>query len=301
VADCPPVLLLVCDRPDLTRKVVDRVRAARPQAVYIAADGARTDGSEGEEALGAALDAGWDCEVHTLARDRNLGCKEAVASGLAWFFDRVDEGIVLEDDCVPDPSFFRFCAELLERYREDELVMGVGGNSFRRRSKPPASYTFSIYNQTWGWATWRRAWRHYDGALGRWPELRETGWLERLLGDRAAVRFWREVFDRDFRSEIDTWDFSWTFACWVQNGLTAHPSVNLVANIGFDERATHTRNPSSRLANVETRSIGFPLLHPPDVLRDHEEDRFTAEHVHRVRLRTSRLRRAGYRLLRRDS
>ena len=291
---CPPVLLLVCDRPDLTRRVVERIREARPRQLYVAADGARSDAAAAQEVRVSALEIDWECDVVTLFRDRNLGCKEAVGSAVTWFFEHVEEGVILEDDCVPDPSFFRYCAELLERFRDDERVAGIGGNSFRDAHAAGGSYTFSIYNQTWGWATWRRAWSHYDGTLALWPGLRETGWLEDFLRDRPAARFWREVFDRDLRGEIDTWDFAWTLACWVQNGLTVHPGVNLVSNIGFDERATHTRNAASPLAAVPAERIEFPLVHPP-VARDREADRFTAEHVHRVRFRTSRLRRALYR------
>jgi hypothetical protein len=299
--ECPPVLLLVCDRPDLTRRVLDRIREARPRQLYVAADGPRLDGAEGarlcEEARAAALDVDWDCDVETLLRERNLGCKHAVGSAITWFFERVEEGIVLEDDCVADPTFFGFCAELLERYRKDKRVVAIGGNNFREA--PPGrneTYTFSAYPQIWGWATWRRAWAHYDGTLSRWPELRETGWLEGFLGDRTAARFWRAVFDRDLQGQIDTWDFAWTLACWAQDGLTVHPSINLVSNVGFDDRATHTRNPASPLADVRADRIDVALVHPPAVARDYEADRFTAEHVHRVSLRTSRRRRALQRL-----
>jgi hypothetical protein len=297
--ECPPVLLLVCDRPTLTRRVFERIREAQPRQLYVAADGPRGDDPEAtrlsEEARAVARHADWDCEVHTLLRERNLGCRPAVSSGITWFFDNVEEGIVLEDDCLPHPTFFRFCAELLKRYRNDERVMGIGGNSFRETDEAE-SYTFSAYNQIWGWATWRRAWDHYDGALSVWLRLRETGWLEGFLGDRAAVRFWRAVFDREIRGEIDTWDFAWTFACWVQHGLTVHPAVNLVSNIGFDAQATHTSNVASPLAAVPAEAMRFPLVHPEGALRDYEADRFTAEHVHRVRLRTSRWRRAVQRL-----
>jgi hypothetical protein len=299
--DCPPVLLLLCDRPDLTRTVFEAIRAAKPGQLYVAADGPRVSGVEGarlcEEARAAARHPDWECEVHTLLRERNMGCKQAVSSAITWFFENVEEGIILEDDCLPHPTFFRFGAELLERYRDDERVVGIGGNNFRgTRAGGGESYTFSAYNQTWGWATWRRAWTHYDGTLSLWPGLRETEWLEDFLGDRVAARFWREVFDRDSSGQIDTWDFAWTLACWAQHGLTVHPSVNLVSNIGFDARATHTRNAASPLADVRTDRIDFPLVHPRALLRDYEADRFTSEHVHRVRLRTSRRRRALHRL-----
>jgi hypothetical protein len=288
---CPPVLLLVCDRPEPTRRVFERVREARPGRLFVAADGPRPGRPS---ALAEATAVDWGCELETLVRDRNLGCKEAVGSAITWFMERAGEGIVLEDDCVPDPSFFPYCAELLERYRDDGRVAGIGGSNYRGPPADGASYAFSIYNQTWGWATWRRAWAAYDPSLARWPELRESGWLEGLLRDRAARRFWREVFDRDHRGEIDTWDFAWTFACWAQRGLTAQPAVNLVTNIGFGADATHTTNAASPLANVPAREIAFPLVHPAAVASDTALDRFTSEHVHRVRFRTSRLRRALY-------
>lgn len=267
----------------------------------MAADGSRAAGPAGErlaeEARAAAQEVDWDCDLRTLVHDRNLGCKNAVGSAVTWFFEHVDEGVILEDDCVPDPTFFAFCADLLERYGEDERVSGIAGSSFRAAGATgEVSYAFAAHTIVWGWATWRRAWAHYDSSLSRWPQLRETGWLEGLLRDRASARFWRAVFDRDHRGEIDTWDFAWTFACWVQYGLTAHPAANLITNIGFDDRAVHTRNPASPLAAVPARAIGFPLVHPPDVVRDYELDRFIAEHVHQARLRTSRSRRVALRL-----
>lgn len=298
--ECPPVLLLLCDRPDHTRRVFERIRGARPRRLYVAADGPRPETADGlrlcKEARAAAGPVDWDCEVHTLLRERNLGCRPAVSSAVSWFFENVEEGILLEDDCVPHPAFFRYCAELLERYRDDERIFGIGGNNFRPASAAGASYSFSAYNQIWGWATWRRAWQHYDDSLSLWPGLRDTEWLESFLGDRTAARFWRSVFKRDLAGQIDTWDFAWTLASWMQHGLTVHPAVNLVTNIGFDDRAVHTRNPDSPLANVEARGIDFPLVHPPRVIRDYDVDRFTAENVHAVRLRTSRRRRAVHRL-----
>jgi hypothetical protein len=208
--DCPPILLLVCDRPQPTRRVFERIREAQVRELYVAADGPRPGDPEArrlcEEARAVVQHADWECEVHTLLRERNLGCRRAVSSAIEWFFENVEEGIVLEDDCLPHPTFFRFCAELLERYREDERLMGIGGNNFRRPAVAgKESYTLSAYNQTWGWATWGRAWRHYDDGLSLWPVLRETDWLEGFLSDRTAARFWRAVFDRDARGEMDTW------------------------------------------------------------------------------------------------
>ena len=318
LSECPPVLLLVCDRPELTRRVLDRIRSARPRELYVGADGPRTDDDDArrrwQAARAAAVAVDWDCAVRTLERERNLGCRHAISSAITWFFEHVEEGIILEDDCVPEPTFFRYCAELLERYREDERLMGIGGNNFRAPRRPrDESYTFSAYPQIWGWATWRRAWASYDDGLSLWPRLRETDWLERFMSDRAAARFWRSVFDRDHAGHIDTWDFAWTFACWVEHGLTAHPALNLVSNVGFGDAATHTSYAASPLAAVPSTPMAFPLVHPQALVRDYDADRFTAEHVHQVRLRTSRwrralvrarrtrltrLRRAGHRLLR---
>lgn len=279
----PPVLFLIFNRPDLTKQVFECIREAHPAQLFIAADGPRAD-RPGEADLCAQTRAvvktiDWECKVHTLFRDHNLGCKMAVSSAITWFFDHVEEGIILEDDCLPHPSFFSFCRELLERYRDDERIMAISGNNFQpAHSTSPYSYYFSIYNHIWGWASWRRAWQHYDGDFRRWPHLRDSSFLKNLHKNGSAVNYWQSIFDKAYAGQIDSWGYPWTYSCWVQNGLTILPKVNLVTNIGFDERATHTKDQYAKVANLETKPIEFPLRHPSSTVANHQADRYTTMH-----------------------
>jgi FkbM family methyltransferase len=280
--NCPAVLFVIFNRPDLTQRVFARIREACPTQLFVAADGPRADRPE-DVALCAAARAvvgqvDWECEVQTLFPDHNLGCKRAVSSAITWFFEQLDEGIILEDDCLPDPTFFRFCAELLEKYRRDERVMMISGDNFQGRDRAqPNGYYFSVYTHVWGWATWRRAWRKYDGDLSDWPKLADTRWLDEVLSDMEAVKYWASIFEVAHSRKVDTWDYPWTYSCWVQKGLTILPGVNLVSNIGFDYRATHTKDASSKVANLHAAAIRFPLRQPPIVAPNRAADRLTFE------------------------
>lgn len=279
--DCPPVLLLIFNRPDLTERVFEQVRQVQPKSLFIAADGPRPS-VFGENQLCEATrevvsQIDWDCEVQTLFRSENLGLKRAVSRAIDWFFEQVDEGIILEDDCVPNRSFFYFCGQMLSRYRHDERIMAISGNNFQEQSDPSGdSYYFSIYNHIWGWATWRRAWRLYDEQMKMWPQLRKSAWLQGLLGDPQVAEYWCRIFDNVCQDRIESWGYVWTFSCWSQSGLTILPKVNLVSNIGFDERATHTRNRNSTVACRPLVDLEFPLKHPLSVVRDYRADLYTS-------------------------
>lgn len=278
----PPVLLLIFNRPNLTEQVMDEIRSAEPPKLFIGADGPRKmypeDAKRCEQAREVATQVDWDCEVHTLFRNNNIGLKQAVSSAITWFFEHVEAGIILEDDCVPHPTFFPYCAELLERYRDDKRVMVVSGSNFQpEHRKYRASYYFSIYNHCWGWATWRDAWATYEGTVPTWPSLRKTSWLNGWLGRSLEAEFWTEIFDRVHRDEIDSWAYPWTFACWKEHGLTALPATNLVANVGFGENATHTKRADREADYLSTGPMTFPLDHPPTMVRFYEADRLTAK------------------------
>jgi hypothetical protein len=271
-----PVVLLIFNRPDTTQKVIDAIRSARPRQLFVVGDGPRPDRPDDGPRCAAAqacLDGiDWPCELVTNLSPVNLGCRRRVSSGLGWAFRHVDEAIVLEDDCVPDPTFFGYCRELLERYRDDERVMVISGNDFLSGRRPdPHSYGFSRYPLIWGWATWRRAWRHYDVDIKEWPRLRRLGWLESFLSPRAA-QYWSHCFQRVYDG-FDTWDYSLVFACWRQGGLAIHPRWNLVTNIGFRSDATHTRDEPSFFANMPARTMRTPLSHPDRIERDDQADR----------------------------
>jgi hypothetical protein len=206
-----------------------------------------------------------------------------MSSGLDWVFENVDRAIILEDDCVPHPSFFRFSQELLERYAEDERVMMVAGtNMLRGLPEVAHSYIFSRNASVWGWATWRRAWRHNDVEMKAWPAFRDAGRLRDVFCDERLAEKWRRPLDAVYEGKVDTWDTQWEFACWVQSGLTIVPRYNLVENIGFGRDATHTKATSHRLAAMSTRAMDFPLLHPDTVLADMAFDRRLMREVYFV-------------------
>lgn len=275
-----PVVFLIFNRPQTTQRVFERIRQAKPTRLLVIADGARQDRPEEAEKCAATQaiieQVDWNCQVLKNYSDVNLGCKQRVASGLDWAFSQVEEAIILEDDCVPDPSFFPFCQELLIRYREDERIMAIAGNNFQQaQPRTPYSYYFSRYNHIWGWASWRRAWQHYDVTMKQWANIREGNWLQDILQEPQTVKYWTKIFQTVYEGKIDTWDYAWTFACWLQSGLTILPQSNLVSNIGFHSEATHTKDRHSRLANLPVTAIKFPLHHPPFMIRDIQADQRT--------------------------
>jgi len=275
-----PVAFMIFNRPETTARVFEAIRQARPPKLLIVADGPRLDrrgeAELCEKARRITTNVDWPCEVLTNFSGSNLGCRKRVSSGLDWVFRSVPEAIILEDDCLPHPTFFRFCDELLERYRDDERVMMVSGDNFQfGRKRTGHSYYYSRYTHIWGWASWRRAWQHYDVDMALWPAVRDGGRLRDLLDDRASVRHWRNIFERVSRGEINTWDYQWTFACWLQSGLAIMPNVNLVSNIGFHAGATHTTDDNSPFSAMLAEPMRFPLDHPPFVVRDRLADDFT--------------------------
>jgi hypothetical protein len=275
-----PVALIIFNRPELTKKVFEEIAKAKPRKLFVIADGPRHAGDE-PSVLAArevvnAVD--WECEVFRDYAETNLGCGNRPATGISWVFEHVDRAIILEDDCIPHTDFFPFCSELLDRYADDRRIMQINGNNFQQgKVRGSASYFFSRHSICWGWATWRRAWALYDREMRLWPDLREGPWLEDILKDKRAVKFYRGIFERSYRGNVSWWDFQWTFACWVQHGLVISPNTTLVSNEGFGEKATHTRNTADPWANLQTASLRFPLRHPPHLLPDLEAERFMME------------------------
>jgi len=277
------VLFLVFNRPDTTMRVFETIRQAKPPRLYVAADGPR-QGREGEAVrvakvrkIATAVD--WPCEVKTLFRNENLGCKRAVSGAITWFFEHEKQGIILEDDCFPHPDFFLFCETLLERYATDERIWVVTGNNFQDgQQRSDGSYYFSKYNHCWGWATWRRAWQHYQGDLPFWSEWKKSAdWIHKNL-DTVERKYWAQIFDRVHAGQIDSWAYPWTASVWHHGGLTATPNVNLVSNIGFGGDATHTTSTFSPLAALPAHPLG-ELRHPTCFIQDLDADRYAFEYA----------------------
>jgi hypothetical protein len=279
-----PVLLIFFNRPGALQTLVDRVLQARPRKVYLASDGPRpgreTDAHLVEECRRIVRTAGWEGEVCERFMGHNLGCGLAVSSAVSWFFEHEDRGMILEDDCHPHPSFFPFCRELLERYRDDDRVMSISGTSFDhpdRRTRRKWSYSFIRQPAVWGWASWRRAWHRYSFDLD--PSSIRTlpaGAFPRQFG--PSVRRWRRTYQRVARHRINTWDFQWAFSHLLHHGFAIAPSRCLVSNV-VSESGTHGSGGAGPWQQLPTESMPFPLVHPPKVEWDEELDAFV-DRVH---------------------
>lgn len=274
-----PVIFIVYNRPNHARRVLEKIREFRPQHLYIIADGPKKGDrrdrnlcSETREVLDTCID--WPCRIYRDFASENLGCRLRVQSGISAAFQIFPEAVILEDDCLPDPSFFHFCAELLERYRNEVRVLQVSGCSHGVRSLPmlDSSYVFSRYPQCWGWATWRRSWIRYNYGMESWGDTRSRRNLLSIFENDAEMKYWTKAFDRVAYGKIDTWDYQWVALAFATRCLTVIPSVNLVTNIGFGNGATHT-TVVGELADIPSAAIPFPLIHPDLVDIDHEADR----------------------------
>lgn len=278
-----PVLLTIYNRPDTTAMVFKQIREYTPALLFIAADGPKENVVNDREKCAQTREIinqiDWDCEIKTLFREKNLGCKAALSNGINWFFQNVEEGIILEDDCLPNPAFFRFCAELLEYYRNDKRIMMISGDNFQFGKKcSEYSYYFSKYAYIWGWASWRRAWNYYDVDMKLWPKIRDDSTFFNILDTKKEVSYWKNIFEMIYMGKKNTWDYQWLFSCWLQRGFTIVPKVNLISNIGFGKMSAHTKV-KSIFANLESEEIIFPLSHPLHVLRNVIADKFDDRYI----------------------
>lgn len=271
-----PIAYFIFNRPRHTLESFKAIRAQRPSTLLIVADGPRlghpTDDERCRETREIVQQIDWPCKVLRNYSDKNLGCKRRVSSGLDWVFEQVDKAIVLEDDCIPHEDFFNFCDELLVRYEQDERIWVITGNNFQDgKKRGDASYYFSKFNHCWGWATWKRAWKHYRVDVPFWPSWQDTKDWKKKLPDPVERKIWADLLDRVKSGEIDTWDYQWTACVWYHGGLTATPNVNLVTNIGFGPDATHTLSNTDQ-EGLPTESLGG-LRHPSLVRQDLTADR----------------------------
>jgi hypothetical protein len=282
-----PIALIIFNRPDNTAKVFEAIRRARPPVLLVAADGPRADRMEDIEKCWASRaivkQVDWKCEVLTNYSDINLGVRERPVSAFNWVFDQVEEAILLEDDCLPHPTFFRYCEELLNHYRDDNRIMTISGDNtplgYRRKRLLNSSYYFSIYPRTWGWATWRRAWKLNDIKMRHWPQVRDENWLADILPDDSAIKCWKRSFEQ-VHNGLQSWDQQWVLSSWLNNGLSIIPKDNLISNIGFSSAATNTTNLQDPRACVPTQAVNFPLVHPALMIPDRLADSFTHKHLY---------------------
>ncbi|MGB5943765.1 MAG: nucleotide-diphospho-sugar transferase [Leeuwenhoekiella sp.] len=274
-----PVLFIIFNRPELTREVFASIREARPERLYVAADGPRSGKNEEDicEHTRSIVDkVDWPCEVITRFKQENLGCGLGPKTAIDWFFEHEEQGIILEDDCKPSQSFYAYCEDILELYKDDKRIMHVGGSNFQYGyvPDPDYSYYFSYFSHEWGWASWRRAWKLYDFNLTTYPEIKRKGYLKGYFSSYFEKKYRLSKTDKTRSSkEVDWWDYQWDYAKFINSGLSIIPNYNLIENLGFGEDATHTKSHNDVRKKNTAKELEFPLKHPPFVIRNQKADK----------------------------
>lgn len=277
-----PIVFFVYNRPEQTLKTFSIIQKYRPEVLFIIADGAKNESKDtvSIEKLDSiktlnnikdndniqkvreicnAVD--WPCAVQRLFRDKNYGCRESIVQGLAWVFKQAEECIILEDDCLPDITFFDFCAELLDQYRDNHKIFSIGGYRPEPLDKSNTdSYYFSKYPSTWGWATWKRTYNGFDPKLNDWSEETHKTWLSHHLGNPAFAHYWSYMLN-NAKKGANHWDYAWAYHCWQHDALSIRPSINLIQNIGFGSDATHTQESTHPFSQIQACPMPFPLVH----------------------------------------
>lgn len=281
-----PILILFWRRSTAVATLMERLRPLAPTRLFLACDGPRLNNSSEAEQVAQtrklieeAID--WPCTIEKRYSDSNQGCKYGPGNGINWFFSKVEEGIILEDDCLPDLSFFPYCQSLLNRYRNDTRVWQISGNNFAEDvSTVNASYAFSGYTTTWGWATWRRCWIANDLEMRSWPQIKVSGMLKNAFEGKDELSYWTSIWDRLYTDHYPAaWDYQWNLTCFANGGLSAIPKHNLVTNIGFGEGATHCLDIKDPRAELKCGEL-VDLIHPEFVLRNWQLDRAIYEAIY---------------------
>jgi hypothetical protein len=272
VAQKVPVLLLIFNRLETVKKVLNEISIYKPEVLFIASDGARSNRPDEtlivDEVRKYVLDQiNWKCEVKTLFRDKNLGCGIAVSTAITWFFNSVEKGIILEDDCLPLPGFFEFCQEMLHYYDDNEKIYEVAGSNLQGgKIRGSGSYYFSNYGGIWGWATWARAWNKYTLEMKSYKEFKQSRRIESIFADVLQQQYWINTFDNVYN--LDTWDYQWLYTVWANNGICIVPNSNLIKNIGFTSGGTHmiTEPNWYKKLTKSTDIVDFSVIIHPNVV-----------------------------------
>ena len=283
-----PVLIIIFNRPDKAKLVFEAVMNAEPAELYIFADAPRANNKDDIQLCEAARNVTenicWDCTVHRYYADHNLGCGLGPYTAISWMFEHEEEGIILEDDCVPNNDFFEFCQELLAKYKAEERIMSISGLNFEICSETRADYYFTHYNNTLGWATWKRVWDMFDYSLNDFDEKVCFSKVKEVVLYDAYARYWTRVFEQIVTGEETTaWDAQFMYLSLMHDGVHIYPQKNLVKCIGFDDDATHTKNidKTHRLVygTHEFYNISFPLCHPKEIKEDFKVDCILMEEI----------------------
>ena len=272
------IAMLVFNRTENTKKVFEQVKKVKPSKMFIIADGPRknkeSDEIKCQQTREIFNNIDWECQVYKNFSKVNMGCAKRGETGFSWVFENVEECIFLEDDCIPNISFFKFCDELLEKYRNDTRIMLISGtNQLGKWDKSKYSYHFSKFGGIWGWASWKRAWKYYDFDIKLWDDKNVKNILKERLNffqyiSRKSI--YDDIYNKN--AKFSSWAYQWGFARIIQSGLAISPQVNLITNIGAGKDATNTKKASS-VSNLKSYEMKFPLSHPPYVIADEEYDK----------------------------
>jgi len=275
-----PILLITFIKEKETKQVFETIRQVKPDRLYIASDGAR-DEKQGEKEKVENLrnwlvsNVDWNCEVKTKFSGKNLGCGHGPANAISWFFENEEMGIILEDDILADISFFRFCDELLEKYKDDDMIGEISGCNMLSKESFTSEYFFTKCTGIWGWATWRRVWADFDFTISTWKEIKKAKQIYQWFSNKQVSKIFFDIFNKTYASHgeyFNTWDYQWMFCMLSKNRLTIMPCSNLVTNIGFTNDSTHTSDANSLGNNLERGKIIFPIVHPQNIANDNKKD-----------------------------
>lgn len=280
------VLFLTYRRFNTAEKVFSSIRQAQPPRLYFASNAPNPINlnEEGEVSKVRNLIelVDWPCELYTLFRDEHLSVKQSIPSAIDWFFEHEEMGIILEDDCLPDQSFYLYCDELLEKYKAEKNIMMISGNNFQRDTAYKDSYYFSKYTHIWGWATWRSRWIEYDVHMTDYPSLKKNHFLENYpYNGKLANAYWNGIFDNTYANNIKTWDYQWLFLCWRKKKISIVPSVNLVHNIGFGVESENTMLELG-VSVLPSSFMRFPMKHPKGIHINEKSDLFVEKYHYKI-------------------
>lgn len=274
-----PVLIIAFNRPKITENLIKELKKIKPKEIFFAVDGPRKNNKEDKikvkETQEVIKNIDWPCKVKKLIRTENKGCKYGPAEAIDWLFKNVDKGIILEDDCLPNKSFFKFCEQLLEKYKDDERIMHISGTNYNRNWKSNLdSYYFSKYPFIWGWATWRRAWNKYDIEMKNYEIFKKETYLKQIFPNKLEAMTIKKGFKTVYKTNFTAWDHQWLYTVISNNGLSIVPNENLITNIGMGADATHTNTKLEEKRSLPTKELKFPLKHPEFILQNKESDKY---------------------------
>ncbi len=278
-----PILLLTWQRNKEVEALISKLRKINAVNLYINSDGYSLNKKNSKQ-IDKILETrstilkniDWDCKLQIKFNNKNLGCKNSVIEAINWFFENEESGIILEEDCIPDISFFYYCAELLKKYKNHKSIGCITGVNFQNNQKvSDSSYYFSKYNHCWGWATWKDKWEIFDKDINFWPKMKsQKEWeIDKSMKEEER-NYWEKVFENSYLNLIDSWAYPWLASLWYKNKLTITPEYNLVSNVGFDGLATHTKNRFSRASNQKTYSLK-KIIHNSAIKINIKADRYT--------------------------